>query len=264
MSEKKRMRGKSVDTLLMEALEDLNNYEHAENVDEARIQAARTRVITLKQRVAQKKKNKKADKVDQLRKAVKTLAEKFAALTTEVETLKQRLGEPVVPQVDPAATTLATLMADSTDANSRGLTTLERMRRSEQERMRRSEQLGGGGPPKLVAISGIPEHAFQPVRLTPPREEPRVEPRVETLAQPQPVIPPAEIVKKAIATSCSQFNDKRIQANVERIQAEARRNAPKSQVEAIEVEVTDERDVEEQYREAQERLARLRASQEQQ
>jgi len=34
--------------------------------------------------------------------------------------------------------------------------------------------------------------------------------------------------------------------------------------EAIEVEVTVERDVEEQYREAQERLARLRASQEQQ
>ena len=159
MSEKKRMRGKSVDTLLMEALEDLNNYEHAENVDEARIQAARTRVITLKQRVAQKKKDKKADKVDQLRMAVKTLGEKVAALTTEVETLKQRLGEPVVPQVDPAATTLATLMADSTDANSRGLTTLERMRRSEQERMRRSGQLGGGGPPKLLAISGIPEHA---------------------------------------------------------------------------------------------------------
>jgi len=120
------------------------------------------------------------------------------------------------------------------------------------------------GPPRLPAISGIPEHAFEPVRLTPPRMELRVEPRVETLAQPRPVIPPAETEKKAIATSCSQFNDERIQANVERIQAEARRNAPKSQVAAIEVEVTDERDVQEQHREAQERLARLRASQERQ
>jgi len=146
-------------------------------------------------------------------------------LRLEVETLKQQQQRPVEPVAAPQEDPL----------DSRRLTTLERMRRGEQV---------GGGPPRLPAISGIPEHALQPVRLTPPR----VEPRVETLAQPRPVIPPAETEKKAFATSCSQFNDERIQANVERIQAEARRNAPKSQVEAIEVEVTDERDVEEQDR----------------
>src|SRR6185437_13800679 len=121
MSEKKRMRGKSVDTLLMEALEDLNNYEHAEKVDEAKIQSARTRVITLKQRVAQKKKNKKADKIDQLRMAVKTLEDKVAALTLEVETLKQQQQRPVEPVAAPQEDPL----------DSRELTTLERMRRGE-------------------------------------------------------------------------------------------------------------------------------------
>ncbi len=43
------------DALLMEALEDLNRYEHAEKVDEAKIQSARTRVITYKQLAAEKK-----------------------------------------------------------------------------------------------------------------------------------------------------------------------------------------------------------------
>src|SRR6185437_15700609 len=205
MSEKKRTRGKSVDTLLMEALEDLNNYEHAEKVDDARIQSARTRVITLKQRVAQKQKKQTVDKFSTLQQAVKTLVEEVTVLRGEVETLKQRLAEPVTPvaapQVDPAVTTL---MADSTFSspnNPTGSPTLERMRRGEKV---------GGGPPKLPAISGIPEHVFQPVRLTPPR----VEPRVETLAQSRPVIPPPETEKKAIAKSCSQFNDERIQANV--------------------------------------------------
>lgn len=207
--QEQKRRGKSADTLLTEALEDLNRLVQTPDVDEAKIQAQRTRVIALKQRVAAKQKNKKIDKLDQLRMVVKILEDKVAALTLEVEALSQRLAEPVVPQVDSAATMLATLMADSTGAsldNSRGLTTLERMRRGEQV---------GGGPPKLPAISGIPEHLrAERVTLTPPG----VEPRVETLAQPRPVTPAADT----------------IEAKAARIQAESRRNTPTSRVAAIE------------------------------
>jgi hypothetical protein len=196
--QEQKSRGKSADTLLTEALEDLNRLVQAPDVDEAKIQAQRTRVIALKQRVAAKQKNKKIDKLDQLRMVVKTLEEKVAALTTEVEALKQRLVEPV-PQVDPAATTLATLMADSFSSpnNSAISPTLERMRRG--------EKVGGGLMPT-------------PPPPTPPRVEPRVEPRVKPVAQPQPV-PPAEDP---------------IEAKAARIQAAARLSAPTSVVAAIE------------------------------
>lgn len=209
----KRLRGKSPETQYSEAVEELNRLVHTPDVDEVKIKAQRTLVIALAKRVAAKQKNKKIDKLGQLRMVVKTLEEKVAALTTEVEKLKQRLAGPVMPQADPAVdTTLAKMMADSTDAslnNSTSSPTLERMRRGEQV---------GGGPPKLPTISGIPEHVFQPVRLTPPRVEP-VEPRAaETSAQPRPVPPAADT----------------IEAKAARIQAESRRNAPTSKVAAIE------------------------------
>ena len=64
MEEKtKRMRGKSAETLLMEALEDLNRYEHAEKVDEVKIQSARTQVIATE---------KKTDRIEKLREDLKT------------------------------------------------------------------------------------------------------------------------------------------------------------------------------------------------
>jgi len=87
MSEKKRMRGKSTNTLLMEALEDLNRYEHAEKVDEAKIQSARTRVITLKQLAAEKK----SGKVDKLQSQLK-------AAQDEVAEWKAKAGE-IPPEV---------------------------------------------------------------------------------------------------------------------------------------------------------------------
>src|SRR5690349_67841 len=101
----KRMRGKSVDRLLMEALEDLNNYEHAETVEPERIQSARTRVITYKQMVAEKK----AERIEKLREDLKTaqdevaewkakageippeVTEKIARLETENSDLRQQL-----------------------------------------------------------------------------------------------------------------------------------------------------------------------------
>ena len=43
------------DALLMEALEDLNRYEHAEKVDEAKIQSARTRGHNLQATCGRKK-----------------------------------------------------------------------------------------------------------------------------------------------------------------------------------------------------------------
>ncbi len=88
MEEKtKRMRGKSVDTLLMEALEDLNKYEHAETVEPERIQSARTRVITYKQMVTEKK----AGRIGKLRDENKKLKQ-------EVEQLKAKAGE-IPPEV---------------------------------------------------------------------------------------------------------------------------------------------------------------------
>ena len=83
MEEKtKRMRGKSAETLLMEALEDLNRYEHAEKVDEAKIQSARTRVITYQQLAAEKK----TDRIEKLREDLKTAQD-------EVTALKAKAGE---------------------------------------------------------------------------------------------------------------------------------------------------------------------------
>ncbi len=101
----KRMRGKSVDTLLMEALEDLNRYEHAETVDEPRIQSARTRVITLKHLAEEKKSRKIAKLQSQIKAAQDEVAEwkakaneippevteKITRLETENEDLRQRL-----------------------------------------------------------------------------------------------------------------------------------------------------------------------------
>src|SRR5690348_14439508 len=87
MSEKKRTRGASLQTLLREALEDLSRYEHGENVDAARIQAARTRVITYKQLAAEKK----ADRIKKLRGDLKTAQD-------EVVALKAKAGE-IPPEV---------------------------------------------------------------------------------------------------------------------------------------------------------------------
>ncbi len=82
-------------------------------------------------------------------------------------------------------------------------------------------------PPELLTRERVP--------LSPPRVE---ETLSASLAVPSLVITPGEVEKKAIAASCSQFSDERIQANVERIQAEARRNGPKTQVQAIEWSVS--------------------------
>jgi hypothetical protein len=277
MSEQKKLRGRGRQTLLQDELLTLQAQLKDALLDASMLQRqsrrkdasyisemklASNRISAIERLIARKK-----DAIEKpLKKENEKLKSELAAARLEIETLKQQqqqqrpvepvAGRPqgvaqVAPQADPAE-------IETTE------TTLERIRRMRQgERVPTSfssdEALAKMRPvtpaPRLPAISGIPEHAFQPVPLTPPR----VEPSVERLAQPRPVIPPAETEKKAIATSCSQFNDKRIQANVERIQAEARRNAPKSQVEAIEVEVTDEAVVHEKYREAQERLAKLRA-----
>lgn len=101
----KRMRGKSVDRLLMEALEELNNYEHAETVEPERIQSARTRVVTLKHLAAEKKSRKIAKLQSQLKAAQDEVVEwkakageippevteKIARIESENSDLRQRL-----------------------------------------------------------------------------------------------------------------------------------------------------------------------------
>jgi small-conductance mechanosensitive channel len=91
MSDTKRMRGKSIDTLLMEALEDLNRYEHSENVDEAKIQSARTRVITYKQLAAEKK----ADRIEKLREHLKTAQDEIVALKAKAGEIPPEVTEKI-------------------------------------------------------------------------------------------------------------------------------------------------------------------------
>ncbi len=64
-----------------------------------------------------------------------------------------------------------------------------------------------------------------------------------------------------ITTSCSQFSDEKIQANVDRLnrEAEAQRRISNTSVEAIEQEVVGQKSVQERYKEAQKNLVRLRA-----
>ena len=91
MSEKKRTRGASLQTLLREALEDLSRYEHAENVDEARVQAARTRVITYKQLAGEKK----ADRIEKLREDLKTAQDEVVALKAKAQEIPPEVTEKI-------------------------------------------------------------------------------------------------------------------------------------------------------------------------
>jgi hypothetical protein len=158
----KKLRGKAPETLLSEALVDLQ--EHEREGDETKIAAARTRVIALKQRVAAGQKYKKADKIAAL---VKALEDKFAALEGRIAVLEAaavKSESPVIPVAD--AETVST-----------GETTLERMRRSAAAKA----QLGQVELPRV-------EPAVKPV-----------EPRVETLAQPQPAPPVVDKIEAKVA-----------------------------------------------------------------
>ena len=174
----------------------------------------------------------------------------IAALKLEVETLKQRPVEPASPAAPVKDALLEKMLAEALTIGKK---------ESVPEVMPVVEPVASPATTSpTTTMSGVsgsfPAELHKPaVTLTPPREE------TINLARPLPVITPGEVKKKAIANSCSQFSDERIQANVERIQRDARRNAPQTRVAAIEQEVEGEKSLQDRYQEALDTVARLRA-----
>jgi len=217
MEGKKKTRGKSLQSQLAQALLDAETLQKADKTKRgesyvSEIKLVTARILTL-QRLLHRKEN---SSLQPLKDENAKLKQEIASLKVEVETLKQRPAEPVTPATDPI---VEKMLADA-----------EKMKKKQSAPEVKENvvipSVTGSFPAELLHPD--------PVRLSPPRvgDEETI-----NLARPVPVIPPAETEKKSIATSCSQFSDEKIQANVERIQREARRNAPQTSVAAIEVQV---------------------------
>lgn len=259
MEEKKpRGRGPSLQGQLQRALLDAQALQQQTQRGESYISEMKlvtARIVTL-QRLIRSKEN---SSLKPLKNENVRLKRDIASLKVEIETLKQRPAGPVAgrPQgVAPVSpqddAVLAKMLADAENFGKESKVEVVGRPQGVEPRTPAprvpTPSKGLLFPPELLTREQVP--------LTPPRVE---ETLSASLAVPRPVITPGEVEKKAIAASCSQFNDERTQANVDRITREARRNAPKSQVQAIEWSVADEELVRERHRKAVERLEQLRA-----
>ncbi len=219
MEGEKKTRGPSLQTQLQRALLDAETLQRTTKRGESYVSEMKlvtARILTLQRMLSRKDRENSQPLKDENAK----LKQEIAALKLEVEMLKQRPAEPVAPAPVKEDAIVARMLADAAKMGKK---------ESVPEVTPVVEPVASRATTSpTTTISGVtgsfPLEMLNPerVRLTPPREE------TINLARPVPVSTPGEVKKKAIANSCSQFSDERIQANVERIQREARRNAPKT------------------------------------